>query len=137
MSNLGDKVVGDIQGKLADAQAQVRYAGEDTSLDGTITEAVCTGLERSKENTEQGQYRAIEGLVRYKKADEPDAWGAITKDDESGEKVEIPIMGQLVEVLLSPDTDFDDGTPVKARVRNRMVQGGAVRLDVEAEFQED
>jgi hypothetical protein len=50
--------------------------------------------------------------------------------------VEIPIIGDLVEVLLPGDTSFDDGSPVKARVSNRVVMAGAVRLDLIAEFQE-
>jgi hypothetical protein len=136
VSNLGDKAVGAIRSKLADTQGQVRYAGKDETLAGTVAQAVVTGLKREVRDTEKGQYKAIEGSVRFKTSAEPAAWGKISKDDETGEKVEIPIIGDMVEVLLSPDTSFDDGDPVRARVRNRLVMAGAVRLDVIQEFEE-
>ena len=136
MSNLGAQLIDSVRGAVEDTNAQVRYAGNDTSLAGTIEEAICTGLERQERNSEQGQYRAIAGSVRFKKSLEPAAWGKISKDDDEGEKVEIPIIGDLVEILLPGDTSWDEDSPIKARVNNRLVMAGAVRLDVVAEFEE-
>jgi hypothetical protein len=136
-TNLGETVLDAVRGLVPDTQGQVRYAGKDERLNGTVSEAVVTGLDRGRSDTEQGEYKAIEeGSARYKKAKEPEAWGIIGKINGKGKEVEIPIIGDLVEVLLPGDTSFDDGSPVKARVSNRVVMAGAVRLDLIAEFQE-
>jgi hypothetical protein len=75
-TNLGETVLDAVRGLVPDTQGQVRYAGKDERLNGTVSAAVITGLERERPDTEQGEYKAIgEGSVRYKKAEEPEGSG--------------------------------------------------------------
>lgn len=123
MSDIGATIIDSLRSALPDANAQVRYAGENDDLNGTVEEAVCTGIERTGTTSEQGSYDITTGTVRFKKSLEPTAWGT-----------DIAIIGQMVEVLLAGETDWDEA--VRVRVNNRLVMAGAVRLTVIGEFDE-
>lgn len=124
MTDFGDTLIDAITTAIPDStSAQIRYAGDNTTLDGTISTAICTGIEESNLATEQGMYAGKAGIVRYKQSDEPSAWFA---DQQP------VIIGELVEVLLPGETD----NWTKCRVANRLAQSGMIRLDVEAPYQE-
>lgn len=123
MSDIGAEAVAAVYSALSDAQVQLRYAGSDTDLAGTITTVIGTGIEETRQPTDEGMYNLESATARYASADEPDAWGTNRA-----------IMGQPVEMLLHGDTDWDEAR--KLRVANRKVFAGGVRLDLIAEFEE-
>ena len=104
----------------ADVTVAIRYAGDNADLTGTISDAMCTGVEALRAVTEQGLYSGQDGMVRYAKADEPTAWAT----DQA-------ILGQVVEVQLPGETEWS-----RLRVARRLVMAGAVRLTLTSEFEE-
>lgn len=123
MSSLGETVVDAVIAAIPEAvSAQIRYAGDDSALNGSISTVSCSGVEDVKTVDEQGRVAARQGIMRYKKTDEPSAWS-------EGEGI-LAIMGELVDVMLPGETEWDNATTL--RVRNRLEQAGMVRLDVQA-----
>ena len=104
----------------ADVTVDIRYAGDNADLDGTVTDAMSTGVEMLRAITEEGMYSGKTGVVRYAKEDEPTAWATNQA-----------ILGQVVEVTLPGETEWS-----KLRVAGRMVMAGAVRLTLTSEFEE-
>jgi hypothetical protein len=136
--NLGEVAIDIIGGLINDSASQCRYAGEDTEdFEGTIETVLTTGIEATEEQSEEGSYKRLDGLVRYKLTDEPDSWGVKDSDDPGDDngKTEPAIMGQVIEVLLAGGTDWDNA--IRCRVRNRVVIAGMVRLNVGGEFEEE
>ncbi len=79
-----------------------------------IARAVCTGVERMREPSEQGLVTDPRGTVRYLLSEEPTP------------RVK---PGDVLEIKLPYMTDY---LTVRCEARNDI--GGAVRLEVEAEF---
>jgi hypothetical protein len=130
VSDLGAQLVADIRAKLADTQGQIRYAGKNSELSGTIAEVVVTGLELIKTTSEHGPYNAIDGVVRYQASDEPEKWAEKPAQEPA-------IMYDIIEILLPGYTDWDEEEGIaEARVRNRLVMAGAVRLTLVGVSQE-
>ena len=80
-----------------------------------IAKAVCAGIGKLRENTDEGQYGAIDANVRLLSADEPD--GEIKT-------------GTVIEILMN-GADEKTGW-VSARVGGRFPIGGLTRLALEA-----
>lgn len=105
--------------------AQLRYAGTNTSLAGTITSALSTGNEHSLAITDQGTIDTYSATIRYSSAREPAAW-----KQPSGSQA-YAIEGEPVEVLFPGESVW-----TRCRVRNRFSIAGMVRLNIVAEFEE-
>ena len=136
-SNLAATALDAIRTMIPDTNAQIQYAGDNDALDGTIAEAICVSVENMRAMSEQGNYNSKECIVRYKLADEPDEWGIKLDGDETTPgtgKTNPAIMGDLIDVLLPGDTEWDDA--VRARVQNRIVMAGMVRLNLIGEHEE-
>ena len=80
-----------------------------------IATALCSGIGKLRENTDEGQYGAIDANVRLLSADEPD--GEIKT-------------GTVIEILMN-GADEKTGW-VSARVGGRFPIGGLTRLALEA-----
>lgn len=113
------------QALMPELLAQVRYAGADTALAGTISTAVSTGNEHSKAVTDQGTIDTFAATIRYSSALEPATWKA-----PAGTQA-YAIEGQPVEVKFPGDTAW-----TRCRVRNRFAIAGMVRLNIVAEFED-
>jgi len=128
---LGTDVFDAIYGVMDDAQGQIRHSGGETdSLNGSVEEAITAGVEHLRQHTEQGNPLAVDGDVRYKLTDEPEAWN----QDEDGNRYPT-IIGQTIEVLFPGDTDWTTEA-LTLRVFGRVASAGAVRLRVRGEFEE-
>jgi len=91
---------------VEDARCQVRIGRE------VIAEALCSGLDVIRENTDLGQVGTVKATVRLLSADEPE--GGIAN-------------GTLIEIQQNGATDW-----VKARSGARYTVGGTTRLTLEA-----
>ena len=121
MADIGKTIVDACRAAMgADVTVDIRYAGDNDDLNGTVEDAMCTGVEALRAITEQGIYAGKDGTVRYAKEDEPTAWATNQA-----------ILGQVVEVQLPGETEWS-----KLRVSHRLVIAGAVRLTVTGEFDE-
>jgi hypothetical protein len=107
----GADLIEDLYAEMTDARSTLTYSGE------TVSEAVCTGLSRTRSSNEQGLLEDIAGLVRYKAADEPAAWNGDA------------IIGKVAAVAIA------GGEAQTVKVLGRHVSAGAVRLDVENQHQ--
>jgi len=115
--SMGADILSAMMTDLPEQTAQVRYAGTDAALAGTVAAAFCTGLDRQQDATEQGLVLAASGNVRYLASAEPAAWASA-------------IQGKPIEILFYGATEW-----TRARVHGRMPMAGAVRLTVTAEFE--
>ena len=121
MSLPGEQVIDGILAAEPSLAAQVRYTAETGTTEallGAVTTALCTGLENTRAQTDEGLYVGADGQVRYKASLEPTAW-----------KANNAICGQVVEVLLYGETEWR-----RVRVVTRREMAGAVRLSVTAEY---
>ena len=89
-------------------------------LAGSVTSAICTGIDFTRVSTEQGLLVEHDGVVRYGAAGEPAAWAA-----------DNAIVGQVVELKQYGETEWR-----RVRVLTRRNTLGMVRLNVKAEFSE-
>lgn len=97
---------------------QLRYAGLEPDLAGTIASAFCSGMERVRAQTDEGLVNGADGNVRYLTSAEPSAWAD-------------GINGQVVEILFYGESEWE-----RFRVASRKPLQGAVRLNLLAEFEE-
>jgi hypothetical protein len=81
-----------------------------------ISKATCPGIDRIRQNTEQGQMLGVSVPARYKLEDEP-ANANITE-------------GKIIEVQMTGQTEW-----VKLRVLARHVLGGLVRITLEHPYE--
>ena len=81
-----------------------------------ISKATCPGIDRIRQNTEQGQMLGVSVPARYKLEDEP------TNADLSE--------GKIIEVQMTGQTEW-----VKLRVRARHILGGLVRITLEHPYE--
>ena len=95
----------------------LRYSGNVPELAGSVAEAFCAGIERARVSTDEGLMNGADGAVRYVATDEPSGWA-------NG------INGQVVEMRFTGASAW-----IRLRVRGRMEQVGAVRLNVAAEYE--
>ena len=110
MAGVGITLFGSIYASFPDARSLVRVNKRDV-----IARAFCTGIEAERDSTETGLHNQAAGTIRFLVSDEP-------------EKKIMP--GTLIEVKTPAMTEYQS-----VRVNIRYVSGGAVRLEVEAEFQ--
>jgi len=120
VASIGSTALAAIFGTLDDQIARLRYAGSDATLNGTVEQTFIAGIERTNIPTENGTYNSIAGAVRYDAANEPAAWSTNNA-----------IVGEPVDVLEYGKTEW-----AAARVASRTQVSGAVRLQLNAEFQE-
>ncbi len=99
----------DCYAELTDAHCKIRVNNRDV-----IDEALCTGIELEKQETAEGVHDQATGTVRYLRSDEP------------SQRVST---GDVVEVKLPHMARY-----YAVRVQTRNDLGGAVRLEVTAEF---
>lgn len=124
--NLGETAVDLVAEAQPELVSQARYTtgangtGSNAALVGSIATVICTGLDHTRAQTDQGLYNGADGILRFKTEDEPAAW-----------KTNDAIVGQVIEVLLYGATVW-----VKVRVMTRRVSLGATRLNVVAEYAE-
>ena len=69
MSDIGAEAVAAVYSALSDAQVQLRYAGSDTGLAGTITTVIGTGIEETRQPTDEGLYNLESATARYAPAE--------------------------------------------------------------------
>jgi len=108
--SMGATLIDTLWQSLPDARATVSYGGE------TIERALCVGVDETWQETEQGIAIANAAAVRYKANDEPASWNTRA------------IVGKVLDLILA------DGAAYRARVTGRAAVGGAVRLTIQAEF---
>jgi hypothetical protein len=107
---LGETLIDSMWQSLPDARATATYGGA------TIAQAVCSGVDESWQETEQGVAVANASAVRYALTGEPTEWGGKA------------IIGKVIDLTVG-------GESYRARVTGRAVVAGAVRLTVIAEFE--
>jgi len=114
---VGDEAIDAMLETWPNRQVEVRYAGDDDTLAGTIAAAFCSGVDRPRIVTDEGILNGAAGFVRYKTASEPAAWAA-------------GINGQVIEIR------YTGGAWMRLRVRAHSGdREGETRLDVSAEYE--
>ena len=90
---------------MPDARAEIRQGRL------TMTEALCTGIGKDRQSSDQGQYESIDGLVRVVAADVPARMKLVN--------------GELLDVKPS------GGEWQTLRIGGRFEQAGVIRLSME------
>ena len=112
-----------IKAAMPSITSVVRYAGVREGLAGSVSSAICTGIDRTRTITEEGIIDGADATARYESTSEPAAWGAQTGEEKAA------ICGEPIEVLQYGQTEYR-----RCRVIGRKVTAGTVRLDLQAEF---
>lgn len=110
MANDAEAILTSAIASLPDAACSVRIAKRDI-----IETALCTGLESMSALTDSGLVDVQSGVVRYVYASEP---------------LPRPMPGAVIEFRRAATDDWQ-----RLRVTTRNVIGGAVRLNVQAEYE--
>lgn len=114
MNNNAAQIIANLRAEMPDGNCSLRLKGRDV-----ISEAWTSGLEVARVTTDEGQVDTVVGAVRL-------ATTALTVGDDTFTITQ----GEAIEILLPGAAEFQD-----ARVGDRHESGGAIRLQLTAEFE--